>query len=146
MMEDSKIYFIDTNIFLRVLVRENETILKECVAVLELIKNGIIKAFTCNLVLAEIDWVMERIYKISKKEVVKDLKSITKLKNLKFYDDNDALLGIYLYEKHNVKFIDGLIAANHLIQKNNAIIISYDKDFDKLGIKRIEPKKLLKSY
>lgn len=143
-MSESKIYLIDTNIFLRVLVKESEVIFKECLAVMELIKEGQITAFVNSLILAEINWVLNRVYKSPKEERIKYFKSILKLKNLKISENCDFLTGIHLYEKYNVKFIDALIAANHLIQKNNAIIISYDKDFDKLGVKRVEPKKIIK--
>ncbi|MEA2064721.1 MAG: PIN domain-containing protein [Patescibacteria group bacterium] len=144
MREDSKIYFIDTNIFIRILFKENERIFQDCLSVLKLVKNDKITAFICSLVIAEIDWVLERVYKISKHQVVNDLQSIFKLKNLKICDKNDLKLAIYLYKRYNVKFIDAIIASNDLIQKKSAIIVSYDKDFDKLGVKRIEPKKLLK--
>ncbi len=147
MLADFNIFFIDTNIFLRVLVRENEKVLAECLAFLELVKNNKIAAYTNSLVLAEIDWVMESVYKIKKESVIEDLKSIVKLKGLRFYEECDYLLAVQLYEQYNIKFIDALIAANRLIQKQQAIIVSYDKDFNKIkGVKKMEPKQVLKKY
>lgn len=137
-------YFIDANIFLRVFVKENEKHYKECFNLLKLVKNGKIKAFTSSLVIAEVNWVLNRFYQTTKKHRIRLIKSILKFNGLKIRDESNPLLGIHFYEKYNIKFIDALIAANNLIYKNNIAIISYDKDFDKLNVKRIEPKKIIK--
>ena len=42
-----------------------------------------------------------------------------------------------------MKFIDALIASHKSIQEEAAVIVSYDKDFDKLGILRKEPKDII---
>lgn len=146
-MKDSNIYFIDTNIFLRTLVKENEKTFKESVGILKLIKNNKIQACTCNLVFAEVDWVLEKLYKFSKQQAIEALEGILELKNLKIFDTANFLFGLNLYKNNNAKFIDCLIAANCLFSKHNAVIISYDKDFDKLNVKRIEPNQLkIKNY
>jgi predicted nucleic acid-binding protein len=146
-MGESELYFIDTNIFLRTLVLENPQMTRESAAVLRLIKNGVIKAYTNDLVIAEINWVLRQVYLTSKEQRIKSIKGIIKLKNLKIVTETDFLLGLNLYEQYNIKFIDALIAANRLIQKRQAIIVSYNKDFDKIkGIKRLEPKQILKKY
>jgi predicted nucleic-acid-binding protein len=142
-MNESKLYFIDTNIFLRVLVQENKTSFEDCFKILEMIKYGEIKAFTNSLVLAEINWVLSGLYKFSKEKTVEAIRSILNLKNLKIIDKSEPQEGINLYEKNKVKFIDALIAANDLILKKEAKIISYDKDFDKMGVVRIEPRKII---
>ncbi len=46
------------------------------------------------------------------------------------------------FEAHNVKFIDALIASGPSFVKGEFILVSYDHDFDKLGIQRIEPDKI----
>lgn len=138
-MKDSNLYFIDTNIFLRVFIKENELAFEESCKILELVKSGKIKAFTSSLVLTEINFVLGKIYKLSKMEVVESLKSILNLKNLKIFDKGNIIAGVFLYEHHNVKFVDTLIATNDLVLKNKAKIISYDNDFDKLNVERIDP-------
>lgn len=145
-MKDSNLYFVDTNIFLRVLIKENELAFNQSYKVLELIKSGEIKAFTSNLVLAEINFVLGKIYNFTKAEIIASLKSIVNLKNLKISDKGNIVAGIFLYEHYNVKFIDALIVANDTVLKNKAKIISYDKDFDALGRQRIDPSQLLKMF
>lgn len=136
-------YFIDSNIFLRILVKENEKVFKECFLILNLIRQNKIKAFTSTLVLSEIEWVLEGFYKFSKEEIIKGLYSILKLKNLKIIDKFNSGLAIEIYKKFPVKFIDALIASNPQIYQKKVIVISYDKDFDKINVIRKEPKQII---
>lgn len=136
------IYFIDTNVFLRILVKENEKIFNECRQILNLIRQDKIKAFTSTIILSEIDWVLESFYKFPKERVIEGLSSILKLKNLKIIDKFNPVLAIETYEKFSVKFIDALIASNQAIFNKEVVVVSYDKDFDKIGIRRVEPKKV----
>jgi predicted nucleic-acid-binding protein len=136
------IYFIDSDIFLRVLIKEKK--FEECYKILDLVRKNKIKAITSSLVLAEIDWVLEGFYKFEKMEVIEGLKSILKLRGLKIFDKINPSLAIELYQSYNIKFIDALIASNPKIFKKEIAIISYDKDFDKIGVIRKEPKDLIK--
>lgn len=142
-MKEAK-YFLDSNIFLRPLVKDDARQVKECEFLFEAIKQGKIKAFTSSLVLAEISWVCTSFYQLRKPIIVKALKRILEIKNLKIIDKVDPDLAVIIYNHHNIKFIDALISANPLIFKKQATIISYDKDFDKLKILRQEPKQALK--
>lgn len=135
-------YFIDTNVFLRVLVREDEKIFRECRQILNLVRQNKIKAFISTLVLSEIDWVLESFYKFPKEKVVTGLSSVLKLKNLKVVDKVNPLLALELYEKFSVKFIDALISSIPAIGEGKMKIVSYDRDFDKLGDWRVEPKEI----
>ena len=133
-------YFIDTNVFIRVLVKDNEKFFRECLSFLNLIKKDEIRAFTSTLVLSEVEWVLDGFYKFEKQKVIEALDGIIKLKNLKIIDKFDPQLALDIFQKNNVKFIDALISSNPQIFQMKIIIISYDKDFDKLNVKRKEPK------
>jgi predicted nucleic acid-binding protein len=135
-------YFLDSNIFLRPIVKDDLQKVKECENLFEKIKKGELKVFTSNLVLAEIVWVCSSFYEIRKEAILKILKSILKFKNLKIIDKFDTFLAIELFENYNVKFIDALIASNPAIFKKEVVVVSYDKEFDKIGVKRIEPRKI----
>ena len=142
-MNGSKLYFLDANIFLRAFVREHEPSFAECSSILELVQAGRIRAVINTLVFAEVSWVLGRLYGFPKREVVMALNSIVQLKNLSIDDHHDALFGLSLYEQHTVKFIDAMIASHDLVAVSKIPIVSYDKDFDKLGVKRITPSELI---
>ena len=137
-------YFIDTNIFLRTLLKDDEKTFPDCLKFLNQIKTRRIKAFTSNLILAEINWTLSKIYKFPKEKVIEGLISILKLKNLKIIDKFNPFSAVEIYKNLPVKFIDTLISSNPLIFQKKTIVISYDKDFDRIGIKRKEPKEIIK--
>lgn len=137
-------YFLDSNIFLRPVVKDDLKKVKECEELFGEIKRGKARAFTSNLILAEIVWTGLKFYKIKKGELIQALKGILDFKNLKIVDNFDPRLAIEIYEKLPIKFIDALIVSNPKIFKKEITIISYDEDFDKIDIKRKEPKDVLK--
>jgi len=139
-------YFIDTNVFLRTLLRDEETKFKDCFNFLSGIKKKKLRAFTSNLVLAEINWTLLRFYKFPKSKVIKGLYSILNLKHLKFFDKFNPSLAMQIYKSYPVKFIDALIASDPRIQNKNIIVVSYDKDFGKLKVIRKEPRDIIKKH
>ena len=136
-------YFLDSNIFLRPIVKDDIQKVKECERIFRKIERGEIKVFTSNVILSEIVWTGLRFYKIKKRESIEILKGILDFKNLKIIDKFNSRLAIEIYEKKPVKFIDALISSNPEIFKKKIIVISYDKDFDKIGIKRKEPREII---
>lgn len=136
-------YFIDTNIFVRILEFEDQEIFDECSKLLSLVKNSKIGACTSTTVLAEMVWVLSSVYKESKTIISKSINGILKLNNLEIRDEFDISKTMDFYSDHTVKFIDALIASNPKIQSKKMAVISYDKDFDKLGVKRLEPSDII---
>lgn len=134
-------YILDTNIFLRTLIKEDEKSFSDCVNLLELVKKNKINAVVPGVVLSEIVWVLRSFYKIPKSEVVKSVKSIQKLSGLKIIDGYQYDQALDFYGEKNVKYIDCLIAS--LVKDESYTVVSYDKDFDKLKIKRQQPEELL---
>lgn len=141
-MRDYK-YFVDTNIFLRPVVKDDPQKVKACESLFRLISEGKIMAFTSHLVLAELVWTSQKSYRIPREEINNILRGILGIKNLKFREKLNASLAIEYYIQSNTKFIDALIASDFSFQKGTAKIISYDKDFDKIKIPRVEPHQLL---
>lgn len=137
------LYFVDTNIFLRVLNREDEKSFNECSELLRLVKENKIEIFTSNLVLSEIIFTLISFYKFKKTDATESLKSVINLTGLKITNRANIKIVLEFYENYNIKFVDAMIASNPLILQKKMKIISYDKDFDKLGAIRIEPSKLL---
>ena len=132
-------YFIDTNIFLRVLIKEDEKIFEECQQFLKAIRENKLKGVTSHLVLAEIAWTLSSYYQFSREDIAKALTGVVNLRGFKVIDGYQFLLALELYNSKNVKFIDAIIASiNQLLTKKWAIV-SYDQDFDKLSITRYEP-------
>lgn len=137
-------YFLDSNIFLRFYANEGDKqVIADCFSLIDIIRIGKIKAKTSHLVISEVVWTLQSYYKASKDQIVKVINSIESIPNLKIDNKFTTNIAHQLFEVKNVKYIDALIASNPEIQSKKMIVISYDKDFDKLGVKRLEPKDLL---
>ncbi|PIR43785.1 hypothetical protein COV24_00915 [candidate division WWE3 bacterium CG10_big_fil_rev_8_21_14_0_10_32_10] len=136
-------YIIDTNIFIRVLETSNKTQHEECKRFLRYVKINKIEASTLDVVLAEIDWTLKSFYKVKKSKRVESLKYIINLPGLGFIHKSDINTTLTLYENHNVKFVDCLLASIPQVINKEWAVVSYDKDFDKLGIIRKNPGELV---
>jgi len=73
-------YFIDTNIFIRVLVADagSKEMLKDSVGLLASARDKKRRMVTSSLVLAEIAWVLKGVYGFKREEVARAIDSIIK--------------------------------------------------------------------
>ena len=136
-------YFIDTNIFLRATLRDIPAQGEECERFLKKLAAQNEEFFSSSLVLAEIAWTLSRFYKYQKTDVANILTSVLTIAGLKFEDECSPRAATELYARHNVKFADYLIASHPWLISGEMQIISYDRDFDVLGVKRVEPGDLI---
>ncbi|HBL39745.1 TPA: hypothetical protein DDZ10_03695 [Candidatus Uhrbacteria bacterium] len=135
-------YFIDTNIFLRVIAKDDEKKTRDCEVVIEALTNGHITGVTSTLVLAEFAWTCLSFYKLKKTAFTPAINALLGIKRLAILDDYNHVLALKLYETHSVKFIDALITSHATVIKEHLPILSYDRDFDKLNVRRVEPGEL----
>lgn len=135
-MED---LFVDTNIFLRFLLKDDRKKAGRCKKLFEKAKEGKVKLFTSDLVIAEVVWTLESFYKLGKKEVSENVRRLLTLKNLGIPGASLLIEALVIYEEKNVDFID---AYNYILMLHGGVesVASYDTDFDKLpGVLRQEP-------
>ncbi len=138
-------YLIDTNIFVRYFVIENRRMYKECRALLEKIQKEEIDVIVPTLVLSEISWVLRSNYKRPKKEIINCLNSIKNIDSVRFICKENISRALRIWKRYNMKFIDAMICSIDDVYERKIIIVSYDKDFDKMKkVKNIMPNKLLK--
>lgn len=137
-------YFVDTNIFLRFLVKDHEDMYRECYQIIKMIKNEDLQVKISTLILSEIVWVMVKTYGFKKQEVIERVESILNMKNCSFTEDFNRGIALQMYKRNNIKFIDAMIASHSKILDKEMRIISYDQDFDQLDVERVEPSELTK--
>ncbi len=132
-------YILDTNVFLRTLIKEDDVSFKACISLLTKIKQNKVEAIVPGIVIAELIWTLRSFYGLSKKETHRAISSVLRLNNLRVKDEYDYPLALELWRKHKSKYIDCAIAT--LAMKLQLPVVSYDKDFDKLDVTRIDPNK-----
>ena len=113
--------------------------LQDGVALLSAVRRGSVGAYTSSLVLSEINWTLASFYRLGKDDVLRSLRGIVELANLRLLDDTDPPVALDLFQHHGVKWIDCLIASAPGIRSGETAVVSYDRDFDRLGVRRLEP-------
>ena len=121
---------LDSNIFLRLLVKDNQKLLKKSEKIFGDIYDEKIIGFVSILVVNEILWVLKTYYKLKREECVPGVKQLVSLKNVKLIEvKKDVVLNVLdLYEKTNFDFTD--IYLSKITQQKD--LVSFDKDFEKL--------------
>ncbi|MCL5772032.1 MAG: PIN domain-containing protein [Actinobacteria bacterium] len=131
--------FIDANIFIRYFVSDDSYKSKKVEELFQKIVNGEIESFTNQMVVAEIVWVLDRIYNMDRQLICDNIEFVLNTPNIKIKEKNILFKAIKTYRNTNVDFIDAYNYSYILIRHADSIF-SYDSHFDKLeSIKRIEP-------
>ena len=131
--------FVDTNIFLRFLIKDSEASYSKSFSLFKKASEGKINLLTSTLVIFEIVWTLESFYKVEKSEIVEKVLGILNLPNLEVEKAEILLQALILWKDENIDFAD---AYNYcfLLGESVDCIYSYDKHFDRLlSIKRLEP-------
>lgn len=131
--------FIDTNIFLRYLTRDDPVKYEHCREIFKKAIEDEITLFTSEMVIAELIWTLLSYYKVPKADVIEKVSIIISTNNLHLFNKNIIVDSLVLYSRKNIDYIDAYNAvfmAYHGLER----IYSYDADFDMVeGMQREEP-------
>ncbi|GAH67563.1 unnamed protein product, partial [marine sediment metagenome] len=125
--------FLDTNIFLRFFLKENESMFQRLEKLFYEIISGNIIGVSNAMIIAEVVWVLSRSYKWNKEKICDNIEFILSTPNIRFKDKVILVNAISIYKEKNIGFID---AYNYSYMKANGIteIYSFDRDFDWSGM------------
>jgi predicted nucleic acid-binding protein len=132
--------FVDTNIFLRYLTKDDPAKYDRCREVFKRAIEGEISLFTSELVIAELIWTLLSYYRVPKAEVIEKVSIIISTSNLHL--DNKSIIAdsLVLFSQKNIDYID---AYNAVFMKSQGLkkLYSYDEDFDTIDgmVERKEP-------
>src|SRR4030042_930211 len=130
--------FIDTNIFLRYLTKDDPLKYDKCRKIFKKTIEGNVELVTSGIVIAELIWTLLSYYKVQKADVIEKISIIVNTDNLYIPDKDIITDALVLFGRKNIDYID---AYNAVFMKRYGFekIYSYDEDFDAVeGIKRVE--------
>lgn len=131
-------YFLDANIFLRLLTGDDKPKAAACRDLIKKAVDGEAQLKTHPLILAEVVWVLESYYGLPREEIAEKLDLIINTPNLAIADAGAFSQAAELYAISNLDLADCFAAAVAIAE--GSVLISYDRDFDKLdGVIRKEP-------
>jgi predicted nucleic-acid-binding protein len=131
--------FVDTNIFLRFLINDVPHQADACEALFRRAVAGEESLITSDMVIAEIVWVLESYYGLSRTDIRQKVEKILNTRNLDCAGREIIIHALAFYDENNVDYLD---AYNACQLKTTAIseVYSYDRHFDRLNwIERLEP-------
>ena len=135
--------FLDTNVILRYLTRDDEAKAKACYRLFQRVKQGHEELFVCEAIVSEVVYVLSSLrgpYRLSHEEIKARFLPILTLRGLKLPQKKVYLLALDLYASSPFLDFEDALAVSHMEQRGITEIVSYDKDFDRIeGIRRIAP-------
>ncbi|PIY68906.1 hypothetical protein COY90_03385 [Candidatus Roizmanbacteria bacterium CG_4_10_14_0_8_um_filter_39_9] len=124
-----KSYFIDTNVILRFLLRDNEGCYKKAVGYFGDAKAGNIQLHLIPEVIFEIDYVLRGVYSIPKQEIVEICLKLVKSPLLKINDRSVLIQALEMYKTMNIDLFD--IYLHYFALNKKSTVLSFDRDFEK---------------
>jgi predicted nucleic-acid-binding protein len=125
-MLTKNIAVLDTNVIIRFLINDNEELYNRSKEILSSIEAGRIKAKIIESVLAEIVFVLEKVYKVEREKICTLLVAIIGMHGL---DQTNTLLykqALDFYSNSKVDIVDSLLLAYQKVHECN--ILSFDRD------------------
>jgi len=133
--------FLDANVVLRYLLRDDEAKAQRCLELLEKAERREIVLYTTDLVVAELVWVLESAvtYHLPREKIRELLLPVIFLPGLRLRGKRLYPQIFDLYVAQGIDFIDAYNAVQ-MGKQGVSRIYSYDSDFDRIGaVSRIEP-------
>jgi predicted nucleic acid-binding protein len=130
--------FVDASVFLRYFTRDDLAKAERCRDLFERAEAGEIDLQISQVLLAEVAWTLRAPYGMQRAAIAERLDDLATMRGMRIPDRRLAMDAIDLYRRHNVAFADAHHAAE-MRANGLSSIYSYDKDFDKLGVRRLEP-------
>ena len=117
---------LDANVLIRFLTRDHEEHYFKSVEIFREIESGKVEAMLMDFILAEVIYVLKRIYKYEKSEISSTLKKLLLYKHL--YTENKLVTfeALDIYANKNIDFADSLLCAKKKLEGFE--IVSFDKD------------------
>jgi predicted nucleic acid-binding protein len=133
--------FVDANIFVRLLARDDDAKYRRCRALLERAGRGDIQLVTSESIVAEVVYILASpaLYRTPRPVLAASLRTVLGNRGLEFEHKGSVLRALTLYETTSLYFADCL-ATEHVRRLQLNGIYSYDRDFDRVpGVTRLEP-------
>lgn len=121
--------FIDTNVFLRFFLKDDENKYQSVYRLFEKIEEGKFKPYTSPIVFLELNYVARSIYKLPIDEVLSYIEAVIKMRGMTVVEKTDSDKAILFYRKYKIKLGDCFIATQ---LPKGAILVSYDEEFKKI--------------
>ncbi len=135
--------FLDTNVVLRFLTRDDEARAADCYKLFQRVQQGEEELLTCESVVSEAAYVLSSSrlsYRLTHEEIRERLLPILTLRGVRLPQKRVCLQALDIYATSPFLDFEDALAVAHMEQAGVTEIVSYDRDFDRVpGVQRVEP-------
>jgi len=135
--------FLDTNVILRYLTRDDEVKAQACYDLFQRLKSGAEAVLTCEAVITEVAYVLSSPrapYRLTHEEIRARLSPVLALKGLRLPGKRVYLRALDVWAAHQFLDFEDALSVAHMEEQGIEEVLSYDTDFDRVaGIQRVEP-------
>ena len=132
--------FVDTNVILRLLIKDDDLRTKAAVNLLKNAKQQNIALYLLPVTILETVWVLEKVYSFSKRAVQEVIEAILNTPELRVEMEEVFRKAIKTYAEKNIKFADAVMGYWGL-EKGYTMVFTFDeKDFKRIeGLETRKP-------
>jgi len=120
---------LDTNVVIRLLMRDNEEHYKIAEAFFMALEAGEKYALLLDIIMGEIVYVLKSYYKQDKKYIADRLKILLQYENLEVSNRAIIVEALEVYVRKNIDFADAILCAKKNLEGYD--VMSFDKDVKK---------------
>ena len=130
--------WVDANVLLRFLTADPPGLAEKARGLMARAQAGEVTLILTPVILAEAVWTLESFYQFSRQDIVGALVPLVRAEGVMALESETLVEALHLYREKNVDFADAYLAAAAR-QTGEAAVASFDRDFDRLGVRRLEP-------
>ena len=124
-----KSVFLDSNIWLRLFLKDQESQYGLTSSIIRLINEGELRPYTSTIIFLEVNYVLKSFYGLSNEKTLHYLLKIKEVKNITVIEKENLDVALKFYREYKIKFADCLIASQI---PDNVTLLSFDQDFKKI--------------
>ena len=123
---------VDTSVFIRLFTMDDERKFGKAKELIEKAVKGKIEIFVPFIVVAEIVWVLEKVYKVNRREISEIVESLINTIGINVELSDIVSHAMKLYKEKNIKFADAVISSWALYKEMDELITFDETDFRKV--------------
>ena len=127
-----EIIYADTNMFIRFFTSDPEEQSEIVNRFFIKVSLKEVELFVCDIVISEIVYVLERVYKVNRNEIYEKIHSILNMENIMVENRSVIFNALSYYKDKNINFNDAYIAS-HALKNNINKVFTFDNDFKKIS-------------
>lgn len=133
--------FLDSNIFLRLFLRDDEDHYQQTIRLFSLINEGTVQPYTSTIVALEVNYVLKSFYRLSLEKTLHYIDQMRSVRNITLIEITDFEKALQWYKHYKIKFSDCLIASQ---LRRDITLVTFDEEVKKIkGITVFSPQEFL---